>query len=309
MKPLESRRTHDWFAVDPRNTVVDRRLGAVVSNDGNRPHVKLVEFAVVHTPDVCAPEHTRNPRSGPFTPTRTCGHDKEFFRVRTDTVVSAKIRDTRGKNEARRTRRSGLIPGVVYGAFKDAVSVAVDPKAITKILRSKTGHNTIFNVQVDGGETTPVMVVDEQYDPVKSYLLHVDMKRIDLTKRIRVSVPVHTTGEPVGVKTQGGLLEVVTRFVEIETLPDEIPESYTIDVTELSIGQNRRASDIQLSSNTKLTSSPDTVIAHVVGMRAEEAKPAAEAGTAVAEPEVVKKGKKEEEGAAPAAGADKAKKK
>jgi large subunit ribosomal protein L25 len=198
----------------------------------------------------------------------------------------------------------------VYGAFKDAVSVAVDPKAITKILRSKTGHNTIFNVQVEGGETTPVMVVDEQYDPVKSYLLHVDMKRIDLTKRIRVSVPVHTTGDPVGVKTQGGLLEVVTRFIEIETLPDEIPESYTVDVAELSIGQNRRASDIQLSGNTKLTSSPDTVIAHVVGMRAEEAKPAAEAGAATtAEPEVVKKGKKEEEAAAPAAGGDKAKKK
>jgi large subunit ribosomal protein L25 len=229
--------------------------------------------------------------------------------VRTDTVVPAQVRDSRGKNEARRTRRSGLIPGVVYGAFKDPVSVAVDPKAITKILRSKTGHNTIFNVEIAGGETTPVMVVDEQYDPVKSFLLHVDFKRIDLSKRIRVSVPVHTSGEPVGVKTQGGLLEIITRAIEIETLPDEIPESFVIDVTELSIGQNRRASDIALSGNTKLTSSPDTVIAHVVGMRAEEAKPAAEVAATTAEPEVVKKGKKEEEGAAPAAGADKAKKK
>jgi large subunit ribosomal protein L25 len=215
--------------------------------------------------------------------------------VRTDTVVPAQVRESRGKNEARRTRRAGLIPGVLYGAFKDPVALAVDPKAITKILRSKTGHNTIFNVEISGGETTPVMVVDEQYDPVKSFLLHVDFKRIDLSKRIRVSVPVHTSGEPIGVKTQGGLLEVISRSVEIETLPDEIPESYVIDVSGLSIGQNKRAGDIPLTGSTKLTSSPDTVIAHCVGMRAEEAKPAAEA--AVAEPEVVKKGKKEEEGA------------
>jgi len=226
--------------------------------------------------------------------------------VRTDTVVPAQTRESRGKNEARRTRRSGMIPGVVYGAFKDPVAVAVDPKAITKILRSKTGHNTIFNVEVAGGETTPVMVVDEQYDPVRSNLLHVDFKRIDLSKRIRVSVPVHTSGDPVGVKTQGGLLEVITRSVEIETLPDEIPESYVIDVSELTIGQNKRASDIALSGSTKLTSSPETVIAHVVGMRAEEAKPEGEAA-ATAEPEVVKKGKKEDEAAAPAA--DKGKKK
>jgi len=228
--------------------------------------------------------------------------------LRTDTVVPAQVRETRGKNEARRTRRSGLIPGVVYGAFQDPVAVAVDPKAISKILRSKTGHNTIFNVAVSGGETTPVMVVDEQYDPVKSHLLHVDFKRIDLTKRIRVAVPVHTTGEPVGVKTQGGLLEIITRAIEIETLPDEIPESFVIDVSELSIGQNKRASDIQLTGSTRLTSSPETVIAHVVGMRAEEVKPAAEAAApSAAEPEVVKKGKKEEEAAAPAA--DKGKKK
>ena len=222
--------------------------------------------------------------------------------MRTDTVVSAQVRESRGKNEARRTRRSGLIPGVVYGAFKDPVAVAVDPKAINKIIRSKTGHNTIFNIEVAGAETTPVMVVDEQYDPVRSNLLHVDFKRIDLTKRIRVSVPVTTSGEPAGVKTQGGLLEVITRFVEIETLPDEIPEGFVIDVSELLIGQSKRASDIALTGSIKLTSSPDTVIAHVVGMRAEEVKPEAEvaAPAAAAEPEVVKKGKKEEEAAAPA---------
>ena len=220
--------------------------------------------------------------------------------MRTDTVVPAQIRESRGKNEARRTRRAGLIPGVVYGAFKDPVAVAVDPKAINKIIRSKTGHNTIFNVEVAGVETTPVMLVDEQHDPIRGFLLHVDLKRIDLTKRIRVSVPVHVTGEPAGVKTQGGLLEIISRSVEIETLPDEIPESFSIDVSELLIGHNKRASDIVLAGSTKLTSAAEAVIAHVVGMRAEEAAPAAEAAPAVAEPEVVKKGKKDEE-AAPAA--------
>ena len=230
--------------------------------------------------------------------------------MRTDTVVPAQIRETRGKNEARRTRRSGLIPAVIYGAFKDPVSVAVDPKAVNKIMRSKTGHNTIFNIEVKDVETTPVMVVDEQHDPVRGHLLHVDLKRIDLTKRLRVWVPVFTSGEPLGVKTQGGLLEVITRSVEIETLPDEIPESYTVDVSELLIGQSKRAGDIVLTGSIKLISNPETVIAHAVGMRAEEVAPAAaEAVVApeAAEPEVVKKGKKEEEAPAPAAAPEKEK--
>lgn len=221
--------------------------------------------------------------------------------MKIETVVSAKVRESRGKNEARRTRRSGLIPGVVYGAFKDPVAVSVDPKAISKIVHSKTGHNTIFNIELAGSESTPAMVVDEQYDPVRGNLLHVDLKRIDLTKRIRVSVPVHTSGEPAGVKTQGGLLEVITRFVEIETLPEDIPESFTVEVNELLIGQSKRASDLTMPGSIKLVSAPESVIAHVVGMRAEEVAPVAEVAPVVAEPEVVKKGKKDEE--APAAGA------
>jgi large subunit ribosomal protein L25 len=224
--------------------------------------------------------------------------------VRTDTVVTAEVRQTRGKNEARRLRVRGLIPGVVYGAFKDPVAIAVNPKFIQQILRSKTGHNTIFNVDISTVENTPVMVVDEQYDPVKSNLLHVDLKRIDLTKRIRVSVPVVVSGEAKGIKLQGGLLEIITRAVEIEVVPDEIPAHFTVDVSELMIGQSVRASEIQMPGSAKLVGNPDVVIAHVVGQRAEEAAPAVEA---VVEPEVAaKKGKKEEE--APAADA-KAKKK
>jgi large subunit ribosomal protein L25 len=218
-----------------------------------------------------------------------------------DVTVSAEVRETRGKNEARRTRRRGLIPAVVYGAFQDPISVAVNPKDITQILRSKTGYNTIFNLAINRGETTPVMVVDEQFDPIKGTLLHADLKRIDLTKRLRVSVPVATSGEPKGVKVQGGLLEVVSRQVEIECVPDEIPEGFTVDVTELMIGQSKRASDVPLSGSMKLVSSAETVIAHVVALRAEEAPAAAAEPTAAApaaggaEPEVIKKGKKEEE--------------
>ncbi|HEV3330327.1 MAG TPA: 50S ribosomal protein L25 [Bryobacteraceae bacterium] len=223
--------------------------------------------------------------------------------MRKDLTVSADVRASRGKNAAHRTRRAGQIPAVIYGAFKEPISVALDPREIHKIVHSSTGYNTIFNLQVNGGETTPVMVVDHQVDPIKGTLLHADLKRIDLTKRIRVTVPVHTKGEPAGVKVQGGLLEIITRVVEIECLPDDIPEHYVIDVAELMIGQSKRASDVALEGSVKLVSDPQSVIAHVVALRA-EAEPAAaegaaapEAAAGTAEPEVIKKGKKEEEAA------------
>jgi len=224
--------------------------------------------------------------------------------LRRDITVAAEVRASRGKNEARRTRRAGQIPAVIYGAHHDPVSIAVNPREIMRIVRSTTGFNTIFNVAVAGGESTPVMVVDHQTDPIKGTLLHADFKRIDLTKRLRVTIPVHTTGEPQGVKVQGGHFEVVTRTIEIECLPDDIPEHYTIDVSDLMIGQSKRASGVPIAGSAKLVSPPDAVIAHVVAVRAEEApaaEPAAtpEAGAAApAEPEVIKKGKKEEEGAA-----------
>jgi large subunit ribosomal protein L25 len=228
--------------------------------------------------------------------------------VRKDITVAAEVRASRGKNEAHRTRAAGRIPAVVYGAFQDPVAIAISPKEILKIIRSSTGYNTIFTLAVSGGETTPVMVVDQQVDPIRGTLLHADFKRIDLTKRIRVTVPVHTAGEPKGVKVQGGQLEIITRAIEIECLPDEIPESFTIDVTELMVGQSKRASDVELAGSTKLLSPPETVIAHIVTLRPEEtetataeAAPVAAAGS---EPEVIKKGKKEEEAAA-----DKGKKK
>jgi large subunit ribosomal protein L25 len=213
--------------------------------------------------------------------------------------VAAEPRTGRGKNEARRLRASGRIPAVVYGTGQDPVAVAVSPKEVNRILHSTSGHNTIFDVEIESG-STPVMVVDWQEDPIRGTLLHVDLKRIDLSKRIAVKVPVHTAGDPRGVKIQGGLHELVTREIEIECLPDDIPENFTMDVTELTIGQSIRASDVPLAGSMKLLSPPDAVISHVVSLKAEVV--ATEEAEAVpgSEPEVIKKGKKEEEAEAEA---------
>lgn len=199
------------------------------------------------------------------------------------------------------------MPAVLYGGSTGATPVSVNPKELTRILNSKTGHNTIFNLSVTGKENAPVMIIDWQYDPIKDSLLHVDLKRIDLTKRITVNVPVLTHGDPKGVKLQGGIHEIITREVEIECLPDDIPEQFTVNVGELMIGQSVRAADIPMSGSMKLLSPSDAVISHVVSLRAEPAattETAATAGTApaTAEPEVIKKGKKEEEGSAEAPG-------
>lgn len=215
--------------------------------------------------------------------------------MRKDITVTADVRSTRGKGEAGRLRRAGKSPATVYGPGQDPVAVAVSPKEINKILHSSTGHNTIFNLSIAGGGDTPVMIIDWQHEPVKGSLLHVDLKRIDLSKRIRVKVPVHTTGDPRGVKIQGGLHEIITREVEIECLPDDIPEHFTEDVTNLMIGQSLRAGDIKMGENVKLVSPADQVVSHVVALRA-EAEPGADAAATTAEPEVIKKGKKEAEG-------------
>lgn len=218
--------------------------------------------------------------------------------MKKDITIVAEPRQLRGKNEARRLRARGLAPAVVYGTGGAPVAVSVNPKDVNSILRSATGHNTIFNLTVQGGETSPVMIVDWQHHPVKDTVLHIDLKRIDLSKRIQVKVPVHVEGEPVGVKQQGGLLEVIAREIEVECLPDEIPESFTVNVSELAMGQNVRASAIPLAGSMQLVSPPEAVIAHVVALRAEEVAAPAEGeatAPAAAEPEVIKKGKKEEE--------------
>jgi large subunit ribosomal protein L25 len=216
-------------------------------------------------------------------------------------TVEGKVREERGKGAARRTRQTGMVPAVLYGGRKDSLSLAVNAKQVAKILRSETGHNTIFTVRVADGAEEKAMMKDWQVDPLSGALLHVDLLRIAMDVRMRVRVPVHTFGEPQGVKMQGGVFEVVTREIEIECLPGDIPEEFKMDVTGLMIGKQLRAGEIPLDpEKMKLLTDPLRVIAHVVTLKKEE-EPAPEAAvaaeTAAAEPEVIKKGKKEEEGA------------
>ena len=231
--------------------------------------------------------------------------------------VEGQIRETRGKNAARRTRLTGMVPATLYGGnHKGAISLSVNAKQIGKILRSESGHNTIFTVQVANGNQENAIVKDWQVDPVSGKLLHVDLYRVAMDVRMRVKIPVHTFGEPQGVKMQGGVFEMVTREVEIECLPSDIPEEFKVDVSEYLIGKQLRAADLPFDPNkVKLITDPARVLAHVVVLKKKE-EPAPEAAvateTAPAEPEVIKKGKKEEEGAvegaAPAAAPAKAEK-
>jgi len=215
-------------------------------------------------------------------------------------TVEGKVREERGKNAARRTRVTGMVPAVLYGGRKDSISLSVNAKQVGKILRSESGHNTIFTVQVVGGDEERAMVKDWQVDPVSGSLLHVDLLRIAMDVRMRVRVPVHTFGEPEGVKLQGGIFEMVTREVELECLPGDIPEEFKVDVSGLTIGKQLRAADLPIDpAKIKLLTDPQRVLAHVVTLKAEvEVAPeaaAVAAETAPAEPEVIKKGKKETE--------------
>lgn len=215
-------------------------------------------------------------------------------------VVEAQTRpDTsRGKNEARRLRAQGRIPGVVYGAKKNTVAVSLDPKQISRILHSKSGHNTIFDLHV-GSENAKVMIVDWQYDPMLGKLLHIDMKRIAMDEQIRVKVPIHLVGEAEGVKTQGGILDQVLREVEVECLPGDIPTHLDADVTALVFGTVLRVSDLPRNTKVKYLTDEEQTVAHITSVK-EEVAPTAEAvaeaaAAAPAEPEVIKKGKQETE--------------
>ena len=214
--------------------------------------------------------------------------------------IEGQVREGRGKGPARRTRLTGMVPAVLYGGKRDAISLTVDAKQVARILRSETGHNTIFTVTVADGGDEKAMVRDWQVDPISGKLLHVDLFRIAMDVRMRFMVPVHTFGEPQGVKLQGGVFETVTREVEVECLPGDIPEEFRVDVTEMMIGKQLRAADLPFDpAKIKLVTDPVRVIAHVVVLKKEE-EPAADAAVtadaAPAEPEVMKKGKKEEEG-------------
>jgi large subunit ribosomal protein L25 len=213
-------------------------------------------------------------------------------------TVEAKPREDRGKNAARRLRRQGHVPAVLYGGEGKSLTLAVNAKQLAAILRSESGRNTIFKVKLSTGDQA-AMLKDWQVDPLLGSLLHVDLLRVAMDVRMHVMVPVHTFGEPQGVKLQGGIFEMVTREVEVECLPSNIPGEIRVDVSELMIGKQLRVGDLPIdAAKIKLVTDPQRVVAHVVALRAEEEKPAeavAAEAAAPAEPEVIKKGKKEAE--------------
>lgn len=211
------------------------------------------------------------------------------------------VRSERGKNESRRLRVAGRVPAVLYGMGQDAVAITLDRKEMTRILGSPAGHNRILNLKLDDGQPTAGMAVDWQVDPVRGDLLHVDVKRVDLSEKVVVTVPVQTVGVAVGVKEQGGFEEVVTREVEIECLPLEVPEKIELDITNLEINQAIRAGDLAASETWTVRTNPSRVLVHIVVKKA-EVEAVAEAALPVAEGEPGAAAP-EAEGAKPAADA------
>jgi large subunit ribosomal protein L25 len=211
-------------------------------------------------------------------------------------TVEADPREEFGKNVARRLRQGGRVPAVVYGGGGPSIPVSVEPARIQEILHSESGQNAIFSLQVRGKAPARVMIKDWQEEPLHGGLLHVDMIRIARGAKLKVKVPIRITGESKGVKVQGGVFEFVLREVEVECLPDDIPEHLTADVTELTLGHSLRVSDLPVGPKFQILTDANSVVAHVVALKVEEeVKPAAEAAEAApTEPEVIRKGKAEE---------------
>jgi len=215
-----------------------------------------------------------------------------------DYKVQAKVRDGRGKNDARRARREGMVPITVYGGGAETVAAVAPLRDLAAILRSEAGRNTIFTIDVEGMGESEVMFHDRQIDPVKGRLIHADLTRLVKGQKIEVTVPLHLTGEPIGVKEKQGVLEQIIREIEIRCEPREIPDTLDVDVSNLDVHDLLHVSDIQVSEAIEILTDPEQVIATVGIVKEEaEAAPATE-GEEPAEPEVIGKGKKEEEGEA-----------
>ena len=216
-----------------------------------------------------------------------------------EATLEATARETFGKNEARRTRREGRVPAVLYGGDgKEATPIAVPPKALLKILHSESGQNTLISLKLAGSSDTRVLVKDFQIDPVTHEVLHADFYRIAMDRVLQVTIPVTVHGEPKGVKQQGGILEFIRREVVIECLPADIPEHVDVDVSELMLHQGIRVRDIATNPKWKAVTEGEAMLVHVIMPKAEEVAAPADAAAAAtatpAEPEVIKKGKKEE---------------
>jgi large subunit ribosomal protein L25 len=217
-----------------------------------------------------------------------------------EAILEAQTRESFGKNEARRTRRDGKVPAVLYGGDgKGATPISVAPKALLKILHSEAGQNTLIALKLAGAGDARVLVKDFQLDPITHAVLHADFYRVAMDKLLQVTIPVVVHGEPKGVKQQGGLVEFIRRDIEIECLPADIPEHIDVDISELMLHEGVRVRDVATNPKWKPISDPDMMIVHVIMPKAEEvaapAEVAAVATATPAEPEVIKKGKKEDD--------------
>jgi large subunit ribosomal protein L25 len=213
-------------------------------------------------------------------------------------VLEAQQREPGNKNAARRVRLAGKVPGVVYGAGKETAVISVDPRQVLRILKSETGHNTIFDLAL-GSDREKAMIVDWQFEPIKGKLLHVDLQRIAMDKKLTVTVPIILKGEPEGVKTQGGILEQLLREVELECLPADIPKAIEADVSHLVFGVDIRVKDLAHGDKLKFLTDEDRMVAHITTVKEEVVaapEAVADATATPAEPEVIKKGKQEVEG-------------
>jgi len=217
--------------------------------------------------------------------------EKKEFRI------MAKPRIGRGKNDARRVRKNGFVPVTVYGGGGETLAAVAPLSELAAILRSEAGRNTIFTIDVEGIEAAEVMFHDRQIDPVRGRLIHADLTRLVKGQKIEVTVPLHLVGEPLGVREKQGVLEQIFREIEIRCEPREIPDSIDVDVTNLDVHEVLHVSDIQVPANVEILNAPETVIATVGIVKEEEIAPAPVAeGEEPAEPELIGKGKKEEEG-------------
>ncbi len=219
-------------------------------------------------------------------------------------VVEVEPRSESGKNESRRLRAAGRVPGIVYGMKRPPFSVAVSPRRLEEVLLLESGRNTIFKLSLAGqDQTRAVMIKELQRDPVTDLMIHVDFVRVDLQKSVKVHVPVRILGAAFGVKTEGGIVEFITRHVEVECLPEDIPEHLDVDVSELHIHQHASVSNLVVAPRVKLLADPHAIVVVIAPPRAEEEVPAASAEAAAvpaaAEPEVIKKGKEASGGVVP----------
>jgi len=211
-------------------------------------------------------------------------------------TIQATRREGRGKNDARRVRAAGRVPLTIYGGEGDSVSASASLAELAAILRTESGHNTIFTLDIDGEGGHDVMFLDRQIDPVRGRLVHADLRRLVRGQKIEVTVPLHLTGEPIGVTEGGGVLEQMVREIQIRVSPRDIPDAINLDVSNLGVHDVLHVSDLQVAENIEILNEPETVLA-TVGIIQEEPveAPAATTDEEGAEPEVIGKGKKDDE--------------